>query len=91
MKTFILFALLIVLMSCGPRKPDYVNDGKEYMFYTNCVKSHTKSDYTYHWGYSIMSGKYEWHWGMETTTICDSTAVDTVEINLDEKYYKVKK
>ena len=88
MRTITLTILLISLMSCGPQKPDYVEDGKEYSIYSYCAKSHSKSDYTYHWGYNMMSAKYEWHWGMETTTICDSTATDTVEINVDQKYYK---
>lgn len=88
MRTLILLTLLITIMGCGPRKPDFVNGGKEYLVYTYCAKSHTITDYGYHYGYNMLSGKYEWHWGTETETICDSTARDTVEINLNQKYYK---
>lgn len=84
----LIIGLLILLVGCGPRKPDYVKDGKEYEIYSHCVKSHTESDYGYHYGYNFLNGKYEWHWGTETTTICDERRTDTVEINLNEKYYK---
>ena len=89
---YILIILLLILFSgCGPQRPDYVDDsGKEYSISERCVKSHTESDYSYHYGYNGFSGKFEWHWGWDTKTICDSSILDTTEINLDKKYY-VKK
>lgn len=85
---YLLFLLTLILFSaCGPYKPDYVKDGKEYAIISNCAKSHSESDYDYHYGYNFMSGKYEYHWGLDEKEICDSVAYDTVEINLKEKYY----
>lgn len=78
-----------MLSACGPKKPDYVDlKGNEYSITSRCVKSHIKSVYEYHYGYSFMKGKWCWHWGMNNKTICDSTVYDTVQINLKEKYYK---
>lgn len=86
-----LLLLFLVFTSCGPQRPDYVDgDGREYSINSRCIKSHTESDYGYHYGYNFMSGKYEWHWGRETKTICDEWVLDTTEINTKEKYYKKK-
>jgi hypothetical protein len=37
-----------------------------------------------------MSSKYEWHWGNNDVTICDKSVLDTVEVNLEKKYYTKK-
>ena len=37
-----------------------------------------------------MDGKFNWHWGLNNKTIGDSTSVDTVEVNLKQKYYTKK-
>lgn len=79
MKYFLLISLILVNSGCKPQPEFYIN-GKPYYTDTYCVKSHTKEDYTYHYGYNILSGKYEWHWGWETETICDETKTDTIEI-----------
>jgi hypothetical protein len=88
---YLFILLFFVLTSCDMVvKPDLVIDGKEYVFRTSCVKSHVESKYEYHYGYNMMSGKFDWHWGLNNNTICDSTAVDTVEVNLEQKYYTKK-
>jgi hypothetical protein len=86
---YILFLLaLIFLSACDMRvKPDIVKDGKEYIVTSNCVKYHWESDYGYHYGYNLMSGKYEWHYGMDDKQVCDSSVLDTIEVNKDKKYY----
>ena len=87
----ILVGLVIFLSACDPIKPDYVDSkGNEYMFSHPCVKSHTESKYEYHYGYNMMNGKWNYHWGMNTETICDSITTDTIQINLDKKYYAKK-
>ncbi len=87
----IVFGMVILLSACDPIKPDYVDSkGNEYMFSHPCVKSHTESKYEYHYGYNMMNGKWNYHWGMNTETICDSTTIDTIQINLDKKYYAKK-
>ena len=83
--------LLVFLSGCDLRvKPDFVKDGKEYVVSENCVKSHWESDYGYHYGYNIMSGKYEWHWGTDDKQVCDSSVLDTIEVNKNKKYYEVR-
>jgi len=86
---FLILALLLV--GCDMVvKPDFVKDGKEYIVRTVCVRSHTESKYEYHYGYNFMNGKYEWHWGMNNETVCDKSVLDTVEVNLEKKYYSKK-
>ncbi len=82
--------ILILLSSCNsPIKPDLVKDGKEYVVSENCVKYHWESDYGYHYGYNPIGGKFEWHWGMDEKQICDSVALDTIEVNKEKKYYEI--
>ena len=89
MKKLLLGCLLI--SACGPIQPDYVDEnGKEYLFSNHCVKSHSESKYEYHYGYNVMAGKFNWHYGLNTKTICDSTVIDTIEINRDTKFYTKK-
>lgn len=90
-KIIVVGIVAIALISCGPQKPDYVDaNGKEYFILERCVKSHQVTDYGYHYGYNMMEGKYNWHYGMDTKTICDSSRLDTVEINKDKKFYSKK-
>lgn len=88
---YLLILLLLVITGCDiPIKPDYVKNGKEYIITKPCVKSHVESKYEYHYGYNMMEGKFNWHWGLNNNTICDSTVVDTFEVNLKQKYYTKK-
>ncbi len=87
----ILLGLIILLSACDPIKPDYVDsNGNEYMFSHPCVKSHTETNYGYHYGYNMLDGKWNYHYGMETETMCDSVGIDTIQINQDKKYYAKK-
>ena len=90
-KIIVVAMVLMMLISCDPIKPDYVDkNGKEYLFSHPCVKSHTESRYEYHYGYNMMAGKFNYHYGLNTETICDSVGIDTIEINQDKKYYAKK-
>jgi hypothetical protein len=71
--------ILFVMVGCE-RAPDFVKDGKSYWINTRCVKSHSESKFGPHYGYNVMKGKYEWHNGTYTHTICDSSVTDTIEI-----------
>lgn len=87
MKKLILFSFLLV--SCIPYKPDYVDsEGKEYSIRRRCIRSHNETKYGYHYGYNFMNSKFEWHYGYHTENICEEYKLDTVEINIDKKYYK---
>jgi hypothetical protein len=87
MRLIIIF--LIFFSSCGPSKPDYVdNNGKEYCIRSLCVSSHEEIQYGYHYGFDLMTQQYRLHWGQYVETICDAVRIDTIEINKDEKYYK---
>lgn len=87
-KYLVTFLIFIAGCTIAPKKPDLVLNGREYIFDKKCIKSHTESDYEWHYGYNTWRGKWEWHWGMNTETICDEYKIDTIEINLKEKYYK---
>lgn len=90
-KIILTLIVLLLLISCGPIQPDYVDDnGKEYMFSHHCVKSHSETQFGYHYGYDMIKGGFGWHNGMYTETICDSSVVDTIEINKDKKFYAKK-
>lgn len=87
----IIIGCLILLSACEPYKPEYVDkNGKEYIFTSHCVKSHNETDYDYHYGYNMIKGGFDWHYGMDTKTICDSSVIDTIEINKDKHYYTKK-
>lgn len=73
------YIIPFILFSCKPKPQFYIN-GKPYYTVTSCVKSHAESKYTYHYGYNILNGKFEWHLGPETVVICDKTRTDTIEI-----------
>jgi hypothetical protein len=77
-KNIILIAV-IVLCSCE-RQPDFVVNGQGYWINSRCVKSHVESKYGPHYGYNVMKGKYEFHTGSYSETVCDSTVIDTVKI-----------
>lgn len=90
-KIIVVLIVLFFLISCEPIQPDYVDkNGKEYMFTSHCVKSHSESKYEYHYGYNMMKGGWNYHYGLNTETICDSSAIDTIEINKDKKFYAKK-
>jgi hypothetical protein len=75
----LLFLSLVFLFGCK-REPDFYIDGKPYYTRTYCVKSHTVSDFGYHYGYNPFRGKYEYHVGQYTKTICDEYKTDTIAI-----------
>ena len=82
--------ILILLSSCNsPIKPDLVVDGNEYVVRENCVSGHNESKYGYHYGYNAMRGKFEYHMGSYTDWVCDSTKLDTIEVNIEKKYYEI--
>lgn len=92
MKQILTIFVTIFLLSCGPWKPDYVDEtGREYSIGRRCVKSHIETKYEYHWGYNSWKGKYEWHWGNNSKNVCDSSVLDTTEINIEQKYYAKNK
>lgn len=84
MKNIVSILLTLMLISCGQSriKPDFIKDGHEYVVREKCVKSHKERKYGYHYGWSSWKLKYCWHFGYETKTICDSTSIDTLEVNL---------
>lgn len=72
---FLVGLIALFLISCTN---SYSKDdtGREYYETTQCVKSHSKTDYGYHYGYYF--GKIGFHWGYQcfythSTTICDSS------------------
>jgi hypothetical protein len=87
----ILLVLILLLVGCDyVVKPDFVKNGREYVVRTICVQSHIESKYEYHYGYNFSNSKFDWHWGLNDVTICDKSALDTVEVNIEKKYYNKK-
>lgn len=86
--TFFIFTVLL-LFSCNiPSKPDFVKDGKEYEFNTVCIKSHNEVRYDkrmVYVGKMFMPMTYK-----HTVSVCDSIKIDTIEINIENKFYKNK-
>jgi len=86
---YLVLLLTLFLFGCNvPTKPDLVINGKEYVLRDKCVKSHEETKFCYHYGWNGWRGKFEFHWGNQTKTICDSTSTDTIEVNINKKYYK---
>jgi hypothetical protein len=79
MKIIVSIIILLLIGSCKP-KPEFWIDGKPYYTITHCEKSHIESEYGYGWGYNMLSGKFEHHWGIHDQTICDEYKTDTILI-----------
>lgn len=64
--------LLLLSFGCSPKNnsPYYITE--------DCIKSHIRNEYKFHYGFSFIKCKYCWHYGNVTTTICDSMVTDTV-------------
>ena len=84
---FLVF-ISILIISCKQNiKPDVIINGKYYIYKTECIEKHTEQNYKYHYGYSLFSGKYNFHYGVVTETICDKETTYLIEI--DTNYYKI--
>ncbi len=75
----VLVLSLLFLIGCKPDPEFYIN-GKPYYTCSRCVKSHTIRECGYHYGYNPFRGKFEYHFGNYSKTICDESKVDTIEI-----------
>ena len=75
----ILILLTFALVSCKPTPEFYINN-KPYYTRTYCVENHTETTFGYHWGYSVLQGKWCWHFGEYEENICDQYRTDTIEI-----------
>lgn len=79
MKTLIF--IILILTSCNLKiKPEFYIDGKPYYTSSRCVESKTTSNWEYHYGYNMMRGKFEFHYGPNTKTECLKSVIDTIEI-----------
>mgnify|MGYP001274283390 CR=1 FL=1 len=81
-KQFLSMILIIGLfgIGCDDPKPEFSKNGKGYYTKNRCVKSHNETVWDYHWGYSWMRGKYCWHYGPHSKTICDQSIIDTIQL-----------
>jgi hypothetical protein len=78
-----IIAISFILTSCYGLikvKPDFIKDGKEYIIRERCIQSHEVDRFDYHYGFNIMTGKYEYHLGNHTETVCDEYVLDTFQI-----------
>ncbi len=81
---FAIMITFIVLLSFGLKdlkpKPQFYHNGKGYRTQLKCVQSHDTTKWGMHYGYSWSRGKWCYHYGRYTETICDENVVDTIEV-----------
>lgn len=72
--------VIMVLFSCN-HEPEFYIDGKPYYSISNCVDYHYEQKYDWHYGSNMMKGgKFEYHYGLHTISVCDKHQIDTIEI-----------
>lgn len=91
MKNIILLLSLIFLTSCYEVHTSKPKIAKGFLVDTIYTPSH--SEYCYHYGYNIMNGKFEWHFGnddkSETYNVRFIFLNDTMWLNSKEIYKSV--
>lgn len=80
-----LIFLLVLFVGCIPKpKPEFYINGVGYYTRERCIKSHIEEKYGYHYGYNMLSGKFDFHYCNYTETVCEKTRIDTIKI-IDKK------
>lgn len=76
-----IFSILccVVLFGCKPEPEFYIN-GKPFYTRSRCIESKTKTIWKFHHGHNRFSGKWEYHFGPNTKTVCVQSVIDTIEI-----------
>ena len=69
----------MLFFGCKPEPKFYIN-GKPFYLRSRCVESKTETNWEYHYGYNMFSGKWELHYGPNTKTECVHSVIDTIEI-----------
>lgn len=80
MKRFLFAIILILFFNSCEIKPEFYKNGKGYYTRERCLQYKTETVFEYHYGYSIMRGKFCWHWGNNTKTKCILSVIDTIEV-----------
>ncbi|MEI7558396.1 MAG: hypothetical protein WCJ45_06445 [bacterium] len=78
-----LVCMIVLVAACEP-KPEGYKDGKPFITRTHCVRSHEVEKWGYHYGYNVMKGEMNYHYGRHSETVCDEQKTDTI-------FLKVKK
>lgn len=79
MKKLIIIWLLFTSCDYKPTPEFYIN-GEPYYTKSTCIESHSEYRYDYHYGFNAMRGKFEYHMGGHSETVCDVTVIDTIKI-----------
>lgn len=79
MKKYIFILFTLSLISCKHEAEFYI-DGKPYYTSERCTKTESETKFGPHYGYNFMSGKYEYHLGSYTESVCVESVIDTIEI-----------
>jgi len=76
----------LILSGCyiSNLNPEFYINGIPYYTVKKCLKGHDEEKYGYHYGYSIMYGKFCWHLGSYSEFVCDETIIDTIKIKINE-------
>ena len=69
----------MISINCQP-EPEFTIDGIDYYTRKKCLRSVSETTYEYHYGYSYLAGKYQYHYGPITQTVCIEYKIDTIQI-----------
>jgi len=78
-KSILIVICCIVFFGCN-HKPEFYIDGKPFYTESRCIEHQVETKYEYHYGYNMLRGKHEWHFGPNTKTKCVQSVIDTIEI-----------
>lgn len=76
---FLLGILCFLLFSCT-RKAEFYRNGKGYYTDIVCLRTETKSEYGYEYGFNPLTLTYEYYAGFHDVDYCVEYRIDTIEI-----------
>lgn len=79
MKKTLLIALTLTLFSCQ-KEPEFYINGVPYYTWKSCAEYEKTTNFEYHYGYSVLRGRWCWHWGNNTTKKCIKEKIDTIQV-----------
>ena len=74
-----LLVMLCFFCGCKPQPEFYIN-GKPFYTTTTCLESELETTWGFHYGYNILTGGFDYHYGPHTEIKCTKSVIDTVEI-----------
>lgn len=66
---------------CFHHEPEFVIDGVGYYTDKRCFRDTNYSEYCWHYGYNVLTGIFEYHYGIDHKHECLEYIVDTIKID----------